>query len=655
MMDADRVLHRIGISIGAIMLGIGVVLLFATDTADTIPIGLWVADVGALVAILLGVWVARTRYRTRPDETTVPDVERRLATPSPGHELDTLIYRLTELREGTIEYRERIQRRVGDIAVRVITRRQDCSRDEARTQLAEGTWSDNSMATSFFTGGSRARTRSLLGEVLAHISGTENPYKRQVQETITAIEAVGNFEFAANASTDGRLSRGRDSTAIVGDEEGEWMTDHVRYVSLRQTAHWTGITAFALVALAVGILAAEPALLLASTVAIGIAGYTRVSSAPGLTDLEVTRTVDDEAPEPGDEIEVRVTVENTGDAFLPDLRLVERIPPMMQVVDGSARLGTALQPGGTATFSYTAIAERGEHTWPLQVIGRDASGAREREALIETETTVECSPRLKTTTEMPVRMQTSVYAGDVETDIGGEGLEFHSTRDYQPGDPKRRIDWKTYARTGNLSTVEFRKEQAARVVLLFDGRDASYVSTAPGRKHALDRAIDGAMDIYASLHDQGHLIGLAAFNGIPCWLAPGTGTRHRERIRQLLIEHPALSPLPPDVIETAEGQYIDPMTHIRRQLPANTQIILFSPLTDEYPHQIARRFDGAGHLVTVISPDPTTGRTLGQRIVRLERAVLIEQLRDHGIRVVDWSENDPLPLELGHANRRWNR
>jgi hypothetical protein len=30
-------------------------------------------------------------------------------------------------------------------------------------------------------------------------------------------------------------------------------------------------------------------------------------------------------------------------------------------------------------------------------------------------------------------------------------------------------------------------------------------------------------------------------------------------------------------------------------------------------------------------------------------------LRDHGIRVVDWSENDPLPLELGHANRRWNR
>lgn len=653
-MDVDTVLHRVGIGIGAIVLGAGVVLLFTPATAETIPLGLWIADVAALVAVLLGLWVVRTRYRARADETVVPDVEYRLSTPAPGHDLDTFIYRLTELREGTIEYRERIQRRVGELAVGVLMYRHDCSREEALEQLEAGTWAENPVATSFFTGGgTRTTSPSLFKKIRARVSTTEHPYRRQLRETIEAIEAVGEFTFAANTSMDGVPSRRKTPATIIGDEAGERVTEFVRYLALRQTHHWTGITAFALVALAVGVLTSQPALLLASAVTIGIAGYARVASPPPLTTLDVTRTVGDDTPEPGDEMGVTVTVKNTGDAFLPDLRLIDRIPPTMQVVDGSARLGTALRPGESATFSYTVVAERSKHTWPLQVIGRDASGTVEREALIESEPTVRCTPRLTTTAQMPVRMQTSVYAGNVETEIGGEGLEFHSTRDYQPGDSKRRIDWKTYARTGELSTVEFREEHAVRVVLLFDGRETSYVSTAPGRKHALDRAVDAAFDIYASLHEQGHLIGIAAFNGRPCWLAPDTGTLHRERVRQLFVTHPALSSLPPELSEDTEGRYIDPMRHIRRQLPANTQIFLFSPLTDEYTYEVARRLDGAGHRVTVISPDPTTGRTLGQRIVRLQRAVLVKQLRGHGIRIIDWGEDHPLALELEYANRRW--
>lgn len=655
-MDIDGVLHRLGIGVGVLVLGVGVVLLAVPRIAAAIPLGLWVADVGALVAILLALWVVRTRYRSGPNDTIVPDVEYRLTTPAPGHDLDTIIHRLTERREGTIEYRERIRRRLGDIAIKIIMDRQDCSRAEALDRLETGAWSDNPVATSFFTGGgSSTASRSLRTAVLARLSVTENPYTRQLRETIQAIEAVGAFEFEATTATDDTRSGGRAPTTVIGDEAGERVTERVRYLALRETHHWTGISAFGLGALAVGVLTSQPALFLASAIAVGLAGYVRVSSPPPLTDLEVTRFVDEETPEPGEEITVTVTVENRGDTVLHDLRLVDRIPPLMQVVDGSARLGTALQPGGLATFSYTAIAERGEHSWPLQVIGRDAAGGMERAALVDTDPTVRCTPSLQTTAEMPVRMQTSVYAGDVETDVGGEGLEFHATRDYQPGDPKRRIDWKMYARTGTLSTVEFREERAARVVLLFDGRDAAYVSTTPGRKHALDRAVDAAADIYASLHDQGHLVGIAAFNGIPCWLAPGTGTLHRERVRQLFVDHPALSPLPPDISGEAEGRYIDPLTHVRRQLPANTQIVLFSPLTDEYAYEVARRLDGAGHRVTVISPDPTTDRTLGQRIARLERAVLVEEVRDHGIRVVDWSEDQPMTLDLAYAKRRWAR
>lgn len=652
--DIDTLLHRIGVGIAGVALGLGVVLLFVPSVAAAVPLAMWIGEVVALFGIGLGLWVARTRYRSDPGMTVVPAVEYRLATPSPGHELDVLVHRLTALREGTIEYRERIERRIADLAVDVIAHREDCSREEAVGKLEEGSWSDNVAATSFFGGGAPAGgSFSFVRQLLSRVSSTESPYESQLRETVSAIEALGEFDFAAGSSTDDLPGRGMDPDGILEEAAGERVTDRVRYLSTIPTRHWTGLTALAFLALGVGVVTAQPALLLASGVALGIAGYARLSRPPDLTDLEVARAVDEQTPEPGEEIRVSVAVENTGESFLPDLVLVERVPPTMQVVDGAARHGTALRPGETATFGYTAIVERGDHAWPLQVIGRDAAGATERVGLIETDLTVRCAPGLETTAEMPVRMQTSVYAGEVETDVGGEGLEFHSTRNYRPGDPKRRIDWKTYARSRSLTTVKFRKEHAARIVLLFDGRESSYVSTAPGRAHALDRAIEAAVDVYASLQAEGNLVGVAAFDGTPCWLAPNAGTLHRERVRRLFVDHPALSPLPPGTGTGDAGRYVDPMTHVRRQLPADTQIVLFTPLTDEYAYEVARRLDGAGHKVTVISPDPTTGRTVGQRIARLERSVLCRRLRDRGIRVVDRGEGTSLALELEYAKRRW--
>jgi len=660
-MELERTIHWIGVAAGAAVLCGGLVLLFAPGIARSVPFGFLVAEIATLLAFPLAIWVARQRYRSRQNRTVVPDVEFALATPTPGDEIDDLVYRLTELREGTIEYRERIQERVAELAIAVLMDREDCSRERAIELLEEGTWTDDGVAAAFFTGGAGGAPSSFLDDALERFTERESAYERQLRATVAAIEAAGQFEFPSRGDDESGAATSMSPDAVLSEDEGERVTDRVRYRSLLDTHHWTGITAFGLVALATGVLASQPPLILASAVGIGIAGYARVTPPPALTDLAVTRTVSDEEPDPGDEIEVTVTVENTGDRFLPDLTLVDRLPPMMEVVDGSARLGTALRPGRTATFSYSVVAERGEHAWPLQVVGRDASGATEREALIEDgtdgdddRTVVHCSPSLRTTAEMPVRLQTSVYAGEVDTRSGGEGLEFYSIRDYQPGDPKRRIDWKTYAKTGEFSTVDFRQERAARVVLLFDGRESSYVSPGPGETHAVDRSVDVASDVFASLSDQGHLIGIAAYNGIPCWLGPSSGQLHRQRVRELFVDHPALSSLPPELSEEEVGRYVDPMVHIRRQLPENTQLFLFSPLTDEYTYEVARQLNGAGHLVTVLSPDPTADRTVGQRLARLERTMLIERLRDHGIRVVDWSVDRPLNLELEHARRRWN-
>ncbi|MFC7196382.1 hypothetical protein ACFQL4_19980 [Halosimplex aquaticum] len=96
---------------------------------------------------------------------------------------------------------------------------------------------------------------------------------------------------------------------------------------------------------------------------------------------------------PGEVVEVTVTVENTGGSFVPDLRLVDRVPGNMRVVSGTPRLATALGSGDTATFTYQVVAERGTHEWPLLAIGRDFSGALEREAIVDVEGRSSASPR----------------------------------------------------------------------------------------------------------------------------------------------------------------------------------------------------------------------------------------------------------------------
>jgi len=650
-MDVDALIYKTGLALGGVVLALGFALLYLASVGESLPIGLYVAQFAAIVGMIVAVFTVRNRYNASIRNVTIPEVEYPLSTPSPGDDLDEMLYRLTELRESTIEYRDQIREQVGEVGIAVIRQREECSREEAIEILQSGSWTENVTAANFFVEGGVEESQSLGEQIQRRLFGGQSAFERQLEETVSALEEHAAFVDDINVAEeiDDRAMR---ANAIVDEDEGTWISNTVRYRSLLRTHLWSGVTAFALLAIAFGAFSAQPAVMLSSVVALGIAGYSRVTSAPDLGALEVERTLENETPEPGDEVEVQVEVTNTGNSFLTDLRMADRVPATMRVVEGSPRLGTALRPGQSAHLEYTVVADRGSHTWPMQIVSRDISGASEREAYVSAEAEMDCAPRLKTAIETPVRMQTSMYSGQVSTDIGGGGLEFHSIRDYQPGDPMRRINWKQFARTGEFSTIDMREERAAKVVLMFDARESAYVSPGPGERHALDRSVEASYDVFASLIDAGHLVGFAAFDTVPMWMGPNTGDQHVERARRMFTDHPAISPLPPNVLEKTGG-YVDPMTHVRRQLPKNTQIFLFSPLTEDFVYEVARRLDGAGHLVTIVSPDPTAARTLGQRLARLERKSRVVRLREHGIRVIDWAPDNSLQLEFEHATRRW--
>lgn len=419
-----------------------------------------------------------------------------------------------------------------------------------------------------------------------------------------------------------------------------------------QTRRWYGVTAFALVALGVGVVTAQSSLLLASAFGIAFAGYGRLTTAPE-PELELERTVSDERPEVGETVTVTLTARNVGDRTLPDLRLVDGVPPGLTVEAGTPRLGKPLRPGAEATVSYRVRAGRGAHEFePAMAISRDVSGASERIDWAETDTTVACEPSLPSRgVEFPLRSQTSQYTGRFPADSGGPGVEFYATREYRPGDPLSRIDWNRTARTGELTTVEYRVERTVTVAMVFDARSTAYAAPEPYGQSAVERSVDAARHVYVSLADEGHEVGVGALSPVDCWLPPSRGDQHRVRVREHLATHPALSPDPPE----DETNIYAAVQRLRGRLPADSQVVLFSPLTDQRIVASAIRLDAHGYPTTVVSPDPTAEDTAGHQLAATRRRLRIADLRRRGIPVVDWGGDEDLSHAIVETERRWSR
>ena len=426
----------------------------------------------------------------------------------------------------------------------------------------------------------------------------------------------------------------------------------------RRTRRWRGVVAVVLAALSAGVLAKRPSLLLVAATGIAFAAYPELTPAP-TPDVSMERHLAPESPSVGDVATVTATLRNDGSETLYDLRVVDGVPPMLSVDDGSPRVGTALRPGEETSIEYAVRAEPGVHRFgPTTVIARDVSGATEVETTVASETVIECGRGM---TAVPLREQTRNRTGQLVTDRGGNGLEFHRIAEYERGDPVERIDWRRFARTRELTTVEFREERLAEVVLCVDARPSAYRSRSPTDPHAVAHAADSTMRIAEALFTAGHRVGLATLAADPCWLPPGSGPNHEDRFRTLLSTHPSLSMRPPEADvpdhppqgQDGRGDRSRWGSTLRGRLGGGTQLFLLTPLCDDGVTRHALTLAEAGHAVTVVSPDVTAGSTTGARLARIERTNRIRTLRRAGIPTVDWNPDDRLGTALA-AVERWD-
>jgi uncharacterized repeat protein (TIGR01451 family) len=421
-----------------------------------------------------------------------------------------------------------------------------------------------------------------------------------------------------------------------------------------------------------GLLTGEATFLFLGLVPLAYGTFGYLSGAPEPT-LRVERSVSDTDPQPGDDVTVTVTVENAGDRPLADLRVADR-PPEGVPVDGPSQLATALRPGETATLSYDLSLPRGTFEFGMPVARtRSLAGAVATETVIEADgaAAVTCQTLLDA---VPLQDHTVQYVGRTPTDSGGSGVEFYATRDYQPGDPVSRIDWRRYARTGELTTVDLREERAMTVVFLVDDRPDAQ-RTVPGYgPDSLDLATYAVSRALPALLDENHRVGVGVLSnlgeGPGGYVAPGGGAAVRT------TSESALDAAGDDGDATAPdgGTTPDDGTTDRRpgetagrqagrrlaeRLPPRTQVVCCTPLTDDLTTGLADALLHRGHALTVLSPDMRTAvdgdPTLGRRLAAVRRETRRRRLVRREVPVVDWSLDAPLALALAEVFGSWGR
>jgi len=69
------------------------------------------------------------------------------------------------------------------------------------------------------------------------------------------------------------------------------------------------------------------------------------------------------------------------------------------------------------------------------------------------------------------------HSGQFLSRVRGRGMEYDESRDYQPGDDIRRLDWRVTARTGRPHTKLFREERERPVFVCVDYRHGMFFGT----------------------------------------------------------------------------------------------------------------------------------------------------------------------------------
>jgi uncharacterized protein (DUF58 family) len=317
-------------------------------------------------------------------------------------------------------------------------------------------------------------------------------------------------------------------------------------------------------------------------------------------------------------------------------------------------LGTTLGPGETVEIAYTLVARRGDHEFgppTVRVRGTGGGAVATMERPAAGANSVVC--RLDADAP-PLDDRGARRVGQLASDDPGDGVTFHSTRDYESTDPAARIDWRHYAKRGELATVNYDRPVSTTVVLVLDARPPCHVAAGPGRPTAAELGAYAATRALTALLRGGHDVGVAVVGrdgdgpaGLH-WLPPGSGSEQRARATDLFR---AASDAPDESTanDPPDGDYGFQFRKAVELAPTRSQLVLVSPALDDGTVSAVEAWAAFDRPRTLLSPDVVPSNTVSGRLESVQRRSRLVRCQATGARTIDWRRGTPLPVALAEA------
>ncbi|MUW14273.1 DUF58 domain-containing protein [Halorubrum sp. CBA1125] len=374
------------------------------------------------------------------------------------------------------------------------------------------------------------------------------------------------------------------------------------------TGRFDGATLAAILLVTTGTVFGEPALFVGAAVPLGYVLVGWIATPPAI-DVDIDRDIDPDPAAPGERATVTLRLKNVGDTTLTDVRIVDCVPTELPVDAGSPRACLSIRPGETASVTYDVVPSQGAYEFASPVVrARPLSSA----AVTTTRSSVTGKSTLicrRDAGDVPQLRGSLRRVGTQPVDRGGEGIEFHSTREYRPGDDIRRVDWRGFAKTGNLATIQFTETSATETVVIVDRLETGQVARGAGYPTASELTVYAADRVVTRLFADGNEVGLrtdsvkAAEIAVPVptngdghpWISPGADEATR---RQIEATFDSL------VEATQDGDENGP-THSRElheRLPSNADVVLVTPALDESTGELVETLCATDRHVAVVRP-----------------------------------------------------
>jgi uncharacterized protein (DUF58 family) len=365
----------------------------------------------------------------------------------------------------------------------------------------------------------------------------------------------------------------------------------------------------------------------------------------GHGDVEVQRTLSADNLYKGDDLYVELLVTNRSRRKTQQLEVYDNVPHEMKLRSGLNQMRLNLKPGESARIRYVLRCPlRGHYSvGPVSLRYRNTFNLSIDEMYVDHHSDIIIFPQIRDVEEAFIRSRTAkMYTGATTLRTPGPGTEFYSLREYVPGDPFKNINWKAFARTGDLMINEKCRDAVTDLYIILDSRDIARIGTV--LKNPLEMGTVAAASLASFFIQRRDSVSLTIYDEKLSFLPPDTGDKQYFKILSSLAGVAPRGTMPLQAVTNSLA------ARFSRGSPV---FVISSCEGDGTVPSAIRDLVGRGHEVTVLSPSSIDFERLVSRIPRmsyevlkLERQNRLTSLAGFGGQVIDWMPDMDLSQAL---------